>query len=205
MQPQRTAITDSLADLLHILRMGEKSGVLTVERGDGRTLEEGRIEFLRGQVVEARVNQQRGPAAFTYLSSWQVCRFSFLAQVDNDAQLPPQIMQPRSSARSNVADNASIANPTYFHALKQAEQADQLYDYSDIPAMQFAMPIRLAAGEEMLQHPDHQGRLPRIHRRLLLLVDGQRSVSQLARLMGRSVEELQKLLNDLERSGLIRQ
>ncbi len=205
MEPQRTAITDSLADLLHIIRMGEKSGVLTVERGDGRTLEEGRIEIVKGQVVEARVNQQKGLAAFTYLSSWQVCRFSFLAQVDNDAQSLPQITQSLPSARSNFADKALIVHPAYFDSVQQADQANKLYNYSGIPAVQFAMPMRLPAGEEMLQRPENQGGLPRIYRRLLLLVDGQRNASQLARLVGRNVEELRELLNDLERSGLIRQ
>jgi predicted transcriptional regulator len=40
---------------------------------------------------------------------------------------------------------------------------------------------------------------------LLLLVNGQRSTNELARLMGRSLAEVETLLNDLERAGLIRQ
>jgi len=194
-------MTDCLADLIHIIRMGEKSGVLTVERGEGRSLEEGLIIFVRGQVVEARVNQRSGLAAFTYLNAWQVCHFSFIAQAANEALSPPQITQPLPPANGGFADNTSIADSPYFDTVTQV---DGLHEYRDIPAAQFTIPFRLLAGEEMLQRPENNGRLPRVHRRLLLLIDGQRSVRQLAPLMARNIDELQELLNDLERSGFIR-
>ena len=201
MQPQRRAMTDCLADLIHIILMGKKSGVLTVERGEGRSLEEGLIIFVRGQVVEARVNQRSGLAAFTYLNAWQVCHFSFIAQAANEALSPPQITQPLLPANGGFADNTSIADSPYFDTVTQV---DGLHEYRVIPAAQFTIPFRLLAGEEMLQRPENNGRLPRVHRRLLLLINGQRSVSQLARLMARNIDELQELLNDLERSGFIR-
>jgi len=47
--------------------------------------------------------------------------------------------------------------------------------------------------------------LSRLHRRLLLLIAGQRERNDLARLMSRSADEIQELLNDLEHSGLIQQ
>ena len=67
-----------------------------------------------------------------------------------------------------------------------------------------SLPLRLPRGEEALQYPENIP-LPRIHRRLLLLIDGRRSVSELARLMTRDANEVHKLLNDLERAGLIQQ
>ena len=45
----------------------------------------------------------------------------------------------------------------------------------------------------------------RTHRRLLLLVDGQRSVPELIRLVGRSSEEVFQQLSELERAGFIHQ
>ncbi|MDQ2886579.1 MAG: DUF4388 domain-containing protein [Chloroflexota bacterium] len=45
--------------------------------------------------------------------------------------------------------------------------------------------------------------LSRVHWHLFLLVDGQRSVSQLARLLGRSMQETGTLLFELERAHLI--
>src|SRR5258707_15697147 len=134
MQPQRPAMTDCLGDLSHIILMGKKRGVLTVERGEGRSLEEGLIIFVRGQVVEARVNQRSGLAAFTYLNAWQVCHFSFIAQAANEALLPPQIIQPPPPANGGFADNTSIADLPYFDTLTQARQANGLHEYLDIPA-----------------------------------------------------------------------
>src|SRR6266576_3032640 len=139
MQPQRTAMTDCLADLIHIIRMGEKSGVLTVERGEGRSLEEGLIKFVRGQVVEARVNQRSGLAAFTYLNAWQVCHFSFIAQAANEALSPSQITRPLLPANGGFADNTSIADSPYFDTVTQV---DGLHEYREIPAAQFTIPFR---------------------------------------------------------------
>jgi predicted transcriptional regulator len=51
----------------------------------------------------------------------------------------------------------------------------------------------------------NEKRFSRLHLRLFLLVDGQRSVVELARLIGKKPEEVQKLLNDLEAIGIIRQ
>lgn len=48
----------------------------------------------------------------------------------------------------------------------------------------------------------HMG-LSRVHWHLFLLVDGQRSVPQLARLLGRSMQETGTLLFELERAHLI--
>ncbi|WP_201387829.1 hypothetical protein [Ktedonobacter sp. SOSP1-52] len=49
-----------------------------------------------------------------------------------------------------------------------------------------------------------QSGLSRNHRRLLLLIDGNRNSAELARLMGRSQEEAQQLIRDLEYIGIVR-
>ena len=66
------------------------------------------------------------------------------------------------------------------------------------------IPQRLQAGEAALHHPDATG-LPRAHRRLLLLIKGQRNCDDLARLMSRNSDEVQALLDDLEQAGFIQQ
>ncbi len=204
MQPQRTAMTDCLADVIHIIHMGEKSGVLTVERGENATLEEGLITFISGRVVEARIGQQSGMTAFTYLNSWQVCHFSFIAQIPNDALLPPQSVQPLPAYRGPASTGPAAKTP-YSNPLAPVSQNDRLHANHDIAGPRLTIPVRLQVGEEVLQRPENTARLSRIHRRLLMLINGQRSISELARLMSRSIEETQPLLNDLERSGFIQQ
>lgn len=51
---------------------------------------------------------------------------------------------------------------------------------------------------------EHMG-LSRIHRRLFLLIDGGRTVKELIRLMAHEPEDVQRLLQDLERAGVIQQ
>ena len=63
-------------------------------------------------------------------------------------------------------------------------------------------PYRTRQLQEALLIMDRMG-LSRAHRRLFLLVDGQRLVPELARLMGRRESEIYELLQDLKRSGLI--
>jgi hypothetical protein len=204
MQPQRTAMTDCLADVVHIIQMGEKSGVLTVERGENRTFEEGFIRFINGRIVEARTNQQSGMTAFTYLNSWQVCRFSFIAQIPNDVPLPLQSTQPLPANR-DLANTLPAANTRFSDPMAPIDQDDRLYAYRDVSGPRFTIPLRLQAGEEILQRPENPASLPRIHRRLLMLINGQRSISELARLISRSIEETRPLLDDLERSDFIQQ
>ncbi len=203
MQSLRSATTDRLADIIHIIRMGERSGVLTAERGDGQTREEGFIAFNNGQVVEAKANGQSGPSAFNYLNSWQACRFSFTTQAMHRPSSPLQVTQPMAPLHNHAANTASADNS--LHADRMARTTARLPENSSMSAgTPLNFPSRLPAGEETLQRPELSARLPRVSRRLLLLVNGQRSANELARLMARSNDELQQLLDELERSGFIR-
>src|SRR5579884_2665712 len=109
MQPQRETMTDNLADIIHIIHIGCKSGTLTVERGEGKTLEEGFILFSEGRAIEAKVGQQNGMAAFNYLNSWQTCRFSFISQ-QNQINTPSR---PTTQPLSPQPGNFSSASRQY--------------------------------------------------------------------------------------------
>ncbi|HEY4385795.1 MAG TPA: DUF4388 domain-containing protein [Ktedonobacteraceae bacterium] len=188
MEPQRETMTDSLAAIIQIIHLGYQSGTLTVERGEGNMLQEGMIVFANGRVVEARAGQYSGLAAFNFLNTWQTCRFSFVS----GTQTGPQALSPGRNEVSNSFRSAS----------KPLEHNDQSSGYyNHVPAL---LPARLPAGEAALQRPE-TFHMPRTHRRLLLLVNGQRNISELTRILARPPEETQALLNDLERAGLIRQ
>ena len=184
MEPQRQTVTDRLSDVIHIIHIGGKSGVLTVERGEGRTVEEGFIRFVNGRVVEARVGTQTGLAAFNYLNTWQTCRFSLLSRSTDETPSVHLAQLPAASSAGVPTKNLLAQH------------------YQNNTGMQAIVPVRLQAGQEALQQPGNRG-LSRIHRHLLLLIDGHRERTDLARLMGRNLAEVQELLSDLERSGFI--
>ncbi len=184
MQSQRQTVTDRLSDVIHIIHIGGKSGVLAVERGEGRAVEEGFITFVNGRIVEARVGTQVGLAAFNYLNTWQTCRFSLLSRSTGEVPSMNPLQLPAASSAGDPTKNSS----------SQYYQSDT--------ARQATVPVRLRAGEEAL-HQQGNVQLPRTHRRLLLLIDGYRTRSDIARLMGRSLAEVQELLSDLERNSFI--
>src|SRR6266700_1427043 len=66
------------------------------------------------------------------------------------------------------------------------------------------IPFRLLQGPEALSYIQRAG-LSRLHRHIFFLLDGQRSADDLARLTGHQIIDILRLLDDLERIGLIRQ
>jgi hypothetical protein len=74
MAQQNATITNSLANVIQVIQLGRKSGVLTVERGEGTTFEEGVITFVNGQAVDALTELANGPDALRWLGSWGTCR-----------------------------------------------------------------------------------------------------------------------------------
>jgi hypothetical protein len=180
MQPQRETITDNLADIIHIIHLGNRSGTLTVERGEGEKREEGLLIFLHGKIVDARVGSHSGLPAFNYLNTWRTCRFAFMPQTHGKTPSGPSAAVPHFQP-GHEATNISSARPG--------------------PSAS-AGPIRLRAGEVAIQYPE-SAHISRTHWRLLLLIDGKRTKYELARLTMRSFEEIQELLKDLEQAGLI--
>ena len=193
MQPQRETQTDSLANIIQILQIGVRSGTLTVERGEGPSFEEGYLVFVNGRVVDARTQQHTNWAAFNYLKTWGSCRFSF----ESGTPAAPGISPPALNGHGggDPYRNRPLNSSGYSGSLSHAAPA-----YTSGSSVR--LPARSQAGEAALLRPDSTA-LSRTHRRLRLLINGQRSRDDLARLMSRTSDEVQTLLNDLEQDGLI--
>jgi hypothetical protein len=68
----------------------------------------------------------------------------------------------------------------------------------------YSRPYRIIQAETALPLME-RARASRLHRHLFLLIDGQRTIVELVRLIGRRQDEVQQLLYDLENMGVIRQ
>jgi len=77
MPQQPTTSTDRLADVIEVIQLGRKTGILTAERVRGSVLEQGVITFVGGQVLQASVGHHKGFPAFSVLKTWGACRFAF--------------------------------------------------------------------------------------------------------------------------------
>jgi len=204
MAQQKETITNSLADVIQVIQLSRKSGMLTVERGEGETFEEGMITFVNGQAVEAQTAAFNGQNALRWLGSWGTCRFAFIPTPTSEIPSIPLVSTPAFEQRmrdTGTHPRIPISPLRESAARRQASNGKTGQVISFISAS--VVPHLVIPLEESLRYVDQLG-LSRQHRRLLLLVDGQRNVAEMVRLIGRTQYEVQQLLADLEQAKIIR-
>lgn len=214
MRRQRATIADRLAQVIEVIELGRRTGLLSIERDDPPGLEEGDIYFVQGAAIYASTGGKSGRMALESLRTWGVCRFAFLADADRPTPNigpelrgsrppqtgvlrpsgpatrpppppppPPFLLPPGTPTRPPVQRRPSPTQPLLL--ITPSHRPLRAPNPQDIP--------RLAANYH----------LSWAHRALLLLADGTHTVAELARLAGRSEDEVLRLLNDLIRLGLI--
>ncbi len=196
MPPQRGTETSQLANVIEVIQLGRKTGVLTVERGTDSSLEMGEITFDNGHVTQARSNWNvQGQQALLWFGSWGACRFTFVP-----TQETARTTQPLSTVSQHE-----------FAQKKQNTQPQHVpSDVLQVPIPSVRTDAELLAVPQRLQQLENalqviaQARLSRTHRQLFLLVDGHRSAAELLRLIGRRPDEGLSLLRDLAHIGVIR-
>jgi hypothetical protein len=191
MTESRATATNQFSTVIDALQLGKKTGILTVERGEGETFEKGVIAFANGDVVNAILGSYQGRDAATKLFSWQACRFSFVSmpsqQIAANQEGP---CGPAEPAGAGVADKRLPSKADLTHPDARDSLSRRPFPAAD-------------ALDTVLASLDRQG-FTRVHRRLFLLIDGKRSTEELAMLVGRPSDEIIALLADLERAGFIR-
>ncbi len=226
MTQQRETSTDRLANVIQVIQLGRKTGVLAVERGEDVKYEEGFIVFSQGQIVQAQVGARRGQDAFQWLSSWGECLFAFEASITpqtnpriSSSNLAPSVRPPRAPQRSvsttspfipsvpNQTQSQPISDP-YLRAIRPRTGPlpnTQPFSHSaPLSRARVRTPRSVRRYDDALQMIETIG-LSRAHRRVFLLIDGKRSTPEIVRLMGRNYEEVLRLLEDLESAGIIYQ
>ena len=205
MAQQKETITNSLANVIQVIQLGWKSGVLIVERGEGATFEEGMITFVNGQAVEALTAFFNGQNALRWLASWGTCRYAFIpTQTSEIPSIPAPVSTPafeQGMTDTRTHPRIPISPLRESAARRQASNGRTGQVNSLMPAS--IVPHLVKSLEESLHRVEQLG-LSRQHRRLLLLVDGQRNIADMVRLIGRTQYEIQQLLVDLEQAEIIR-
>ncbi len=85
MAKPRVTATDRLSNVVEVVQMGRRAGLLSVERGAGSVLEVGEIYFVSGSPIYASLAGLRGREALAALAQWGPCRFAF------DGTVPPPL------------------------------------------------------------------------------------------------------------------
>jgi hypothetical protein len=203
MSQRRGTTTNRLSNVMQVIQLGRKTGILTAERGEGATLEAGEITFVRGQVTHAHCGPLYGQLALNLLNSWEACRFLFVyygaeSVTGSLPALPPPKGTPEYGTNTYPQPGSSSLpgeDLARGHVTRQLQPAHN---------GAYSRPYRITQPAEALRLME-QARASRLHRHIFLLIDGQRTIAELVRLIGRRQDEIQQLLYDLENIGIIRQ
>lgn len=209
MSQQQETATDRLVKVIQTIQIGRRTGVLTARRGEGVTLDEGAISFVNGQVMEASAGRRRGSEALNWLSTWSYCLYTFTPSIASELALPAA--RTLDTAEQDTVVTAPLANgssqvPFSSRQTTPLPTVDEDVPRSGPPGAPThvsVVPYRTQQIDAGLHIIDGVG-LSRSHRHLFLLINGQRSIAELVRLMGRSQQEINGLLQDLERAAIIR-
>jgi Domain of unknown function (DUF4388) len=225
--------TDKLTDILQILQLARKTGQLALERVIAdNMLESGIIILQDGRITDASIGSHKGTSAMNLLSKWGKCNFVFypssvqknpvtplpitpprirsmlrsygegeqnLALLNGDDDVREQETAPQSIPNTVVSKLDSLSAPSRRSGLESgsSESPDPTYNCSA------NAPYRVYPAQEILPYFLSMG-FSRAHRQLFLLIDGQRMLPELIRLTGRIPDEVETLLDDLKRVGLVR-
>src|SRR5579872_1149972 len=203
--PQQETATDHLVSVIQSIQMAQGNGVLTVRRGEGGTLEEGSVVFVNGQVKHTTAGRRSGANALNWLSTWGQCRYSFAST--DVRQTQPLNTVPSANENNSRPTTSDLQTP--IPSAPADRQSEPLPSISGSGWER--RPPSLPSPVSIIFYPTQSlgvalnsialNRLSRSHRQLFLLIDGQRSAQELARLAGKNEQDLQTLLRDLERIG----
>lgn len=196
MQQGRGTLTDQLTNVIQVIQLGRKSGRLTVERGEGLTLERGEILFEQGRITHAQGGSFSGQQAINWFSTWGACRFLFVPMEPGGRTTKPL------SLASQTPRLLQETNPTLY-TLSPGMLPTGPLPANKMRGVALKIPQRIC--------PDHialdlieQAKYSRLHRHIFLLIDGRRDTAEIVRLVRKGSEEVQQVLLDLEQIHVIR-
>ncbi len=205
MSQKRGTVTDRLLNVIQVLQLGKKTGHLTIERDEGKGQEKGEIIFVEGQVTQAYGGNLRGQEALNWLSTWGACRFIFVPATLEKTTNPLTTQTQPFTSSPKATQPLNDTNPRVTAAMPSTHQRPEWANSAAHPASSSsgsAVPHRTRAVNVSFHLLD-QAKLSRAHRHLFLLIDGNRTITELVRLTGRPSEEILRLLQELEHIGVI--
>lgn len=192
--------TNDYVSLLWILKMSRQNGVVHVELPKAKRIEMGepwraRLHLVEGRVVKCYVHSQvdgrrllSDDEAMRWLAQWGQCELAWSPEVFTLYQTAPHpVLRP---APAGLLPPARHIEPP-----QRASQPAGLLP----AARQDAPPQRIVqVGQGLLRS------WPRKHRQVFALVDGKRSVGQIAAMLKLPRTVVEEIVNDLQSLGVIR-
>src|SRR5436305_4299326 len=180
MANDRAMMADNVSNMLELARLRRQSGRLSIEQANNGRIQEGEIHLQAGQPVYARLGQIVGQEALTRLLLWRNVQFTF--HLDTPAAAPSAGAYPlpaQSSSEQSNGSGSSRVSPSS-------------------PGIEWLVPQKRDTERDVLSLP-----LTRRQRFIYFLVDGRRSLSDLSRCTGKTIQEIELILSELQAQGLV--
>jgi hypothetical protein len=211
MSKSRVIAAESLRDVLELARLRRQSGLLSIEHDQEGRVEEGEIYFQDGQLVSARIGQMSGQEALAQLLGWRHIHFAFLSHVYHPpTNIPVQFARVIESSPSiplATVPPSPTSSPQFVDTnISTRAMTEPDHNYPTISSLldlhpsltESLIPQKLEEERDVLSLP-----LTRPQRCIYLLVNGRRTISDLARTTGKDVQDVKRILSELQEQGFI--
>ena len=194
---------ESLRDVLELARIRRLNGMMTIEHTQSGKVEEGEVFFQTGQPIQARVGRLVGQDALNWLIKWHYIVYT----IGTDETL--QSINTTSVNNQNNATPTPSPTPSYVPtnvipstgpvvAQREVNGRGSKLINTTTPGIEWLVPQKRGIEREVLALP-----LTRRQRFIYFLVDGRRTVADLARCTGKNTQEIELILSELQEQGLV--
>lgn len=188
---------ESFDDVLELARMRRYTGMVTLEHKQGGRVEEGEVVFQASQPIYARVGRLVGQDALNWLMQWRNIYYTLRTDVSEQSDAKTAI----SNADSTTSTPSSLRNyspRTSSNSTGPIDVRDASNRNTPTPGIEWVVPQKRGVEREVLALP-----LTRRQRFVYFLVDGRRTIADLARCTGKNTQEIELILSELREQGLV--
>jgi len=187
---------ESLGGVLELARTRRQNGMMTIEHSQGGRVEEGEVFFQTGQPIHARVGRLVGQDALNWLMKWR--NIMYTMGTDQSLQsVAKTTVNNRNITTSTPSPTPKSTTGPVSAQLQMNGRGSPLSNTST-PGIEWLVPQKRGIEREVLALP-----LTRRQRFIYFLVDGRRTVSDLARCTGKNTQEIELILSELREQGLV--
>ena len=194
---------ERLDSVLELARARRQNGMITIEHTQGGRVEEGEVFFQTGQPINARVGHLVGQDALNWLMKWRNITYT----IGNDESLqsvatttvhnPKSATSTPSTTPKYLPVNGMPATGPVGAQIQDDGRGSPLINTSTL-GIEWLVPQKRGIEREVLALP-----LTRRQRFIYFLVDGRRTVADLARCTGKNTQEIELILSELREQGLV--
>ena len=186
---------ENFAQILEMVRSRRQNGMMLIEHNQGGKIEEGEVFFQTGQLIHARVGRLNGQDALNWILRWHHITYS----LGTDESLQPAAT-PIPAQRNYTSPAPPSAHSSTGPIVSQTPEnrSVSVVGNGSTPAIERLIPQKRGIESEVLALP-----LTRPQRFIYFLVDGHRTVADLARCTGKNTKEIEFILSELQGQGLV--